>query len=267
MRTIFNNFFEFFVILLQFYILIFWSWGMWISAPWPGIKPSPPALESEVLTTGPPGKSPVWLTIGYQMMCVCVSCSVVSDSVICDSMDCSPPGSSLHGILQARILEWVAISFSRIAKDISNELWNLYLESITNLKVSVNTDNFGLNLVGVNSGKTQHTWYIYQVSQSALSYPHLSWNTQESSWGFDHFINLFPWTFSPPSAPEYSLSWLPLSFVSASTLKLILMSFNWRIIVLQSFAVFCQTSAVSHKYIYISSLLNLPPISLPIPLF
>ena len=28
-------------------------------------------------------------------------------------MDCSPPGSSVHGILQARILEWVAISFSK----------------------------------------------------------------------------------------------------------------------------------------------------------
>ena len=28
-------------------------------------------------------------------------------------MDCSPPGSSVHGIPQARILEWVAISFSR----------------------------------------------------------------------------------------------------------------------------------------------------------
>ena len=28
-------------------------------------------------------------------------------------MDCSPPGSSVHGILQARILEWVVISFSR----------------------------------------------------------------------------------------------------------------------------------------------------------
>jgi len=28
-------------------------------------------------------------------------------------MDCSLPGSSIHGILQARILEWVAISFSR----------------------------------------------------------------------------------------------------------------------------------------------------------
>ena len=32
---------------------------------------------------------------------------------LCDSMDSSPPGSSVHGILQARILEWVAISFSR----------------------------------------------------------------------------------------------------------------------------------------------------------
>ena len=33
--------------------------------------------------------------------------------ILCDHMDCSPSGSSVHGILQARILEWVAISFSR----------------------------------------------------------------------------------------------------------------------------------------------------------
>ena len=33
--------------------------------------------------------------------------------ILCDPMDCSPPGSSVCGILQARILEWVAISFSR----------------------------------------------------------------------------------------------------------------------------------------------------------
>ena len=30
----------------------------------------------------------------------------------CDPMDCSPPGSSVHGILQARILEWVAVPTS-----------------------------------------------------------------------------------------------------------------------------------------------------------
>ena len=37
--------------------------------------------------------------------------SVVSDS--CDPVDRSPPGPSVHGVLQARMLEWVAISFSR----------------------------------------------------------------------------------------------------------------------------------------------------------
>ena len=35
----------------------------------------------------------------------------MSDS--CDLTDCSVPGSLVHGILQARILEWVAISFSK----------------------------------------------------------------------------------------------------------------------------------------------------------
>ena len=37
--------------------------------------------------------------------------SVMSNS--CDPTDCSPPDSSVHGIYQARVLEWVAISFSR----------------------------------------------------------------------------------------------------------------------------------------------------------
>ena len=31
---------------------------------------------------------------------------------LCDPMDCSLPGSSVHGIFQARVLEWVAIAFS-----------------------------------------------------------------------------------------------------------------------------------------------------------
>ena len=36
---------------------------------------------------------------------------------VCFPMDCSPPGSSVHAILQARILEWVAIPFSRGSPD------------------------------------------------------------------------------------------------------------------------------------------------------
>ena len=35
-------------------------------------------------------------------------------------MDCSPPGSSIHGIFQARVLEWVAISFSNLDSILKN---------------------------------------------------------------------------------------------------------------------------------------------------
>ena len=41
-------------------------------------------------------------------MCVCVKLLHLC-STLCDPMDYSPPGSSIHGILQARILEWVAV--------------------------------------------------------------------------------------------------------------------------------------------------------------
>ena len=45
----------------------------------------------------------------------CESESEVAQScpTLCDPVNCSPPGSSILGILQARILEWVAISFSK----------------------------------------------------------------------------------------------------------------------------------------------------------
>ena len=36
---------------------------------------------------------------------------------LCDPMDCSPPGSSIHGIFQATVLEWGAIAFSLINLD------------------------------------------------------------------------------------------------------------------------------------------------------
>ena len=42
---------------------------------------------------------------------------------LCDPMDRSPSGSSVHGILQARILEWVAISFSRGSSQPRDRAW------------------------------------------------------------------------------------------------------------------------------------------------
>ena len=52
-------------------------------------------------------REPHW-TFQFKLVLVAQLCLILSDP-----LDCSPPDSSVHGILQARILEWVAISFSR----------------------------------------------------------------------------------------------------------------------------------------------------------
>ena len=58
---------------------------------------------------------------------VAQSCLTLSDPV-----DCSPPGYSVHGILQARVLEWVAIAFSECGRNVfSLNIENVYFEQIT----------------------------------------------------------------------------------------------------------------------------------------
>ena len=69
--------------------------------PDPGIEPWSPTLQADTLPSEPPGKA--LILVG----------GLVAKSNSCDPMDCSLPGSSVHKILQARILEWFAISFSR----------------------------------------------------------------------------------------------------------------------------------------------------------
>jgi len=61
----------------------------------------------------------------YVYICMCVCACVLnhfSRVGLCDPMDCSPPGSSVHGILQAGILEWVAISYSRGASQTRDQI-------------------------------------------------------------------------------------------------------------------------------------------------
>ena len=51
---------------------------------------------------------------------VAQSCPTLSNP-----MDCSPSGSSIHGIFQARVLEWVAIAFSNCEQQHANKVDNL----------------------------------------------------------------------------------------------------------------------------------------------
>ena len=105
----------------------------------PGIKhmsPASPALQGDSLPLSHLG-SLIWRLIWEIMCCqiphmivgriqfiachwtegfassLLLLCCAQSCLIPCDPKDGSPPGSSVHGIFQARILEWVAISFSR----------------------------------------------------------------------------------------------------------------------------------------------------------
>ena len=74
----------------------------------PGIEPGSPALQADSLPSEPLGKPDLADCISEGEGEVAQSCPT-----LCDPVDCSLPGFSVHGILQARILEWVTISFSR----------------------------------------------------------------------------------------------------------------------------------------------------------
>ena len=69
-----------------------------------GLRPQPRAMMTPASLCCPPG---LW---GFKSCCCLVAQSCPT---LCKPIDCSPPGSSVHGVLQARTLEWVAIFSSR----------------------------------------------------------------------------------------------------------------------------------------------------------
>ena len=89
--------------------------------PDPGIKPTSlksPALAGRFFTT-----NTTWEALpGHQPNNPYISVQNRKQK-LCGPMDCGPPGSSVHGILQARTLEWVAISFSRGSSRPRDRTW------------------------------------------------------------------------------------------------------------------------------------------------
>ena len=69
--------------------------SLWdLNSPHQGLNSGPPRWKGGGLTIGPPGKERKKVK------------SAQSCPTLCSPMDCSPPGSSVHGIFQARVLEW-----------------------------------------------------------------------------------------------------------------------------------------------------------------
>ena len=98
---------------------------LWNVSPLPKIRSLPPSLYLLVLSDVFCLLKYFWLLrMNEEQRCLCWTvtqqggpcalCSVTQlCPALCDPLDCSPPGSSVHRISQARILEWVVISFPR----------------------------------------------------------------------------------------------------------------------------------------------------------
>ena len=119
--------------------------------PDPGIEPRSPALQGNFLPSEPPGNHYIYVCVSlyiyvyiytdiyiYMYVCVyrnhCCYCLVTkSCPTLCDPRDCSPLGSSVHGISQARTLEWVVISIVESYCDPILELSSIPLKYILNI--------------------------------------------------------------------------------------------------------------------------------------
>ena len=92
-------------------------------------------------------------------------------------MDCSPPGSSVHGILQARILEWVAIPFSRGSSQCRNQTLVSFIAG--RFFTILSHEGSPLSLTQYNKGKKQSVWilivYHYNLCQMILLCKKAKW--------------------------------------------------------------------------------------------
>ena len=90
---------------------------------------------------------------------------------LCDPMDCSLPGSSVHGILQTRILEWVGIPFSR--RTSQPRVWNpglLHCRLFTIQEVKCQTEKkYHISLIyGVWKTKCTFKMHTYKTTNICL---------------------------------------------------------------------------------------------------
>ena len=114
MWTTFKVFIEFVTILLLFYVLVFWPCGMWnlrILVPLQGVRPTCPCIGRQSLNHKTAREVPLLKSEIFISTLLCLVAQ--SCLTLCNPVDCSLPGSSVHGVLQARILEWVPMPSSR----------------------------------------------------------------------------------------------------------------------------------------------------------
>ena len=111
--------------------------------------------------------------LGLLLSAAAAAKSLQSCPTLCDPMDCSPPGSPIPGILQARTLEWVAISFSNAWK------WKVKVKSLSHVQPSA-TPWTAAYQAPPSMGFSRQEYWVELPSPLLLSRTVLIWNPKKS---------------------------------------------------------------------------------------
>ena len=127
--------------------------------PDPGIEPGSPALQVDSSPTELTGEP--YRVIGKLLN---TDCKVAQTCLtLRDPMDCSPPGSSFHGIFQARILEWVAISLFRGSS--WSRTWTQFSHIAGRLfTIWATCCNLAVPMTNINTSGVYHSLRAFQTS-------------------------------------------------------------------------------------------------------
>ena len=106
-----------FLIQIKYFIILMYARELYLlnvqKSFWFGFPPSKLKLADSSVFFHILLISHIEIDQNYSLLFVVVELVTQLCLTLCDSIDCNSPSSSVHGILQARILEWVAIPFSR----------------------------------------------------------------------------------------------------------------------------------------------------------
>ena len=134
--------------------------------------------------------------------------------ILCDPMDCSPPGSYLHGILQARILEWAAFPSPNISSSMQNIAFFLLL--LRNSKASKWRMKISVHYMVFYWQKTKS-----QIISRCVYFIYTIW-----WWWFSHKVvydSCNPTDCSPPGSSVHGISqagvleWIVIPYTTGSS--------------------------------------------------
>ena len=137
---------------------------------------------------------------------------------LCDPMDCSLPGSSVHEILQARVLEWVAISFSRGSSPPRNQTWSPALQADSfptepreAQKISLSkTKKSRMTISCTEQKDTSETWSekcdlwdFSGLTRWRCGEEPSCWSRRHRRWGFNPWVGKIPWSRKWQTTPVF----------------------------------------------------------------